>query len=160
MTTFEVGKNGTPGSPQSALKMHRLDAHQRQPTAPREQASRARACREVNVLFESAPQPNLLFGNEFGERHEIAVENILGFGTQHISQPAGHARTEIQAERPQDDGHAAGHVFTTVLADTLHYSKRTTVSDSETLPTAAGNEELAGRRAIEHRVAGKHVAAP
>ncbi len=140
--------------------MHRLDAHQRQPTAPREQASRARACREVNVLLESAPQPDLFLGNEFGERHEIAVENILGFGTQDVSQPASHARTEIQAEGPEDDGHAAGHVFTTVLADTFHHGKRAAVSDRETFPAAAGNKELAGRRAIEHGVSGKNVAAP
>src|SRR6266852_6092998 len=116
--------------------------------------------REVNVFLESAPQPVLFLGIEVSERHEITVQDILSLGKQHVSQPAGHAGTEIQAERPEDDGHAAGHVFTTVLADTFHYGKRTAVSDRETFPAAAGNKELAGRRAIEHGVSGKNVAAP
>src|SRR5467141_339953 len=109
--------------------MNRLHAHQRQSRPAGEQASRTRACREVNVFLESAPQPALFVGSEFGEGHEIAVKHILGFGTQHISQPAGHARTEIQAEGPEDDGHASGHVLTSMLADTFHYGKRAAVSE-------------------------------
>src|SRR5260370_26034986 len=114
----------------------------------------------MNVFLEGAPPPVLFIGIDFGERHEIAVKHILGFGTQHISEAAGHARTEIQAERPENDGHAAGHVLASMLADPFHYGKRTAVADSETLPAAAGNKELAGRSAVEHGVAGKNVTAP
>src|ERR1700674_571944 len=140
--------------------MYRLYAHQGQSAASREQASRARACREVNVFLQGAPQPDLFIGIVLGERYEIALKHILGFGTQHISQPAGHARTKIQAERPEDDGHASGHVFAAVLADTFHYGERTAVSDSETFAASGGDKELAGRGTVEHGVAGKHVTAP
>jgi hypothetical protein len=47
-----------------------------------------------------------------------------------------------------------------MLANTFHYGKRTAVSDSETLPAPAGNKKLARRRAVQHGVAGKNVAAP
>src|SRR5258708_3781924 len=137
--------------------MHWLHAHQRQSSSPREQASRARARREMNVLLQGTAQPVLFLGSNFGERHEIAVEHFLGFGRQHISQPTGHAGTEIQAERPEDHGYAAGHVLATVLADALDYGKRTAIPDSETLAGAAGNKELARRGAVEHRVSGKNA---
>src|SRR5258708_29772995 len=114
----------------------------------------------MNVFLEGAPQPALFIGIDFGERHEIAVKHILGFGTQHISEAAGHARTEIQAERPENDGHAAGHVLASMLADTFHHGKRTAVADSETLPAASGNKDVAGRRAVEHRGPSKNRTAP
>src|SRR5713101_7910236 len=140
--------------------MNRLHAHQRQSPSPREQASRARTRREMNVLVQGAPQPALFIGIDFGEGHEIAVKHVLGFGTQHISEAARHARTEIQAERPENDGHATGHVLASMLADPFHYGKRTAVADSESLSAASGNKELAGRRTVEHGVAGKNVTAP
>src|SRR6266702_790479 len=160
MKTFELGENGAPRGLHGALKMDRLHAHHRHAPPPRQHASRARAGREVNVFLEGAPQPAFFVGIHLDECHEIAVKHILSLGTQHISQAAGHAGTEIQAERPENDGYAAGHVLTTVLADTFHYGKRTAVSDSETLTAAAGNEELARSGTVEHGVAGKHVAAP
>src|SRR6267143_3129494 len=126
----------------------------------RKQASRARAGREVNVFLQGAPQPVLFLGIEFGERHEIAVEHILGFGAQHISQPAGHAGTEIQAEGPENEGHAAGHVLASMLADPFHYGKCAAVSDSETLSAASGNKELARCGTVEHGVAGQDVTTP
>src|SRR5260370_15949700 len=160
MTTFELGENGAPRGLHCALKMDRLHAHQRQGPPPRKQASRARARREVNVFLQGAPQPALFVGIHFDECHEIAVKHILSLGTQHISQAAGHAGTEIQAERPENDGYAAGHVLATVLADTFHYGKRAAVSDSETLTAAAGNEELTRSSTVEHGAAGTHVPAP
>jgi len=87
--------------------------------------------------------------------YEIAVKHIVGFGTQDIRQPAGHAGTEIQAKRSEDDGHAAGHVLATVLADTLDDGKRTAVPDSEAFSGTASNKELARGSAIEHRVAAR-----
>src|SRR5260370_460664 len=135
-------------------------AHLQRTASGRLSGRHARTRREMNVFLQGAPQPVLFTGIDFGECHEIAVKHILGFGTQHISEAAGHARTEIQAERPENDGHAAGHVLASVLADTFHYGKRATVADSETLPAAAGNKKLAGRRALQHGVAGKNVTAP
>src|SRR5260370_3358255 len=160
MTTFELGENGAPRGLHCALKMDRLHAHQRQGPPPRKQASRARARREVNVFLQGGRQPALCVEIYFDECHEIAVKHILSLGTQHISQAAGQAGTEIQAEGPENDGSAAGHVLATVLADTFHYGKRAAVSDSETLTAAAGNEALARSSTGEHGVAGKHVPAP
>src|SRR5258708_21077225 len=140
--------------------MNGLHAHKRQAGPAGEQASRTRARGEVNVFLQSAPQPDLFVGIEFGEGHEIAVKHILGLGTQHISKPAGHARTEIQAEGSEDDGYAAGHVLTSMLANTFHYGKRTAVSDTQTLPPPAGNKKLARHPAGQHGLAGKNVAAP
>src|SRR5260370_39014860 len=91
------------------------------------------------------------------ERHEIAVKNILGFGTQHISQPARHARTEIQTERPKDNDHTAGHILAAVLANAFNYGERTAVPHGEAFPGPASDEELPRRGAAEHGVAGKNV---
>src|SRR5258708_35451942 len=103
--------------------MHGLHANQRQSPSPREQASGARTRREVNVLLQGAPQPLLFLGIEFGEGHEIAMKHILGFGTQHISKPAGHAETEIKAEEPKNNDHAAGHVLASMLTDAIHHAE-------------------------------------
>src|SRR5438309_1797994 len=160
MTTLELGENGAPGGLHGALKMHRLHAHQRQSLASREQASRARAFREANVFLQSAPQPVFLIRIDFEKGHEIAVKHILGFGPRHISKAAGHAGTEIQAEWPENDGDAAGHILATVLADAFDYSKRAAVADREAFASAAGNEEVARSGAVENGVAGKNVPAP
>src|SRR5437660_12893070 len=150
MTTLELGENGAPGGLHGALKMHRLHAHQRQSLASREQASRARAFREANVFLQSAPQPAFFVRVNFDESHEIAVKHILGFGPRHISKAAGHAGTEIQAEWPENDGDAAGHILATVLADAFDYSKRADVADREAFARAAGNEELARSCSVQN----------
>ena len=157
---FELGKNGTPGGLDGALKMDGLHAHQLQSSPSREQASRARTCREVNVLLQGEAQPGFLIRIDFDESHEIAVKHIVGLSAQDIRQPAGHAGAEIQAERPEDDGYAGGHVLATVLADALDYGKRTAVPDSEALSGTASNKKLARGSAIENGVAGKNVTAP
>src|SRR5437899_10934125 len=88
------------------------------------------------------------------------MEHVLGFSAQNISKPTGHAGAEIQAERPEDDDDATGHVLATVLADAFDDGERTAIADGETFSGAAGDEELAGRGAIEHGVSGKNVTAP
>src|SRR5437879_12374211 len=88
------------------------------------------------------------------------MKHILGLGPQHISQTASHARTEIQAEWPKNDGHAAGHVLTAMLTDTFHHRERTAVSDGKTFAAPASDKELARRRAVEHGVSRKHGPAP
>ena len=128
MTMIELGKNGAPSGFHRALKMDRLHSHQRQRPSTREQAGRARARGEVNVFFQRAAQAALLLGVNFGEGHEIAVNHIFGFGAQDVSQPAGHPGTEIEAERPEDYGDAAGHVLAAVLADTFDDSKSAAIA--------------------------------
>jgi len=140
--------------------MNRLHANQRQCSAPREPASSARTGSKVNVFLKGAAQPIFFIGIEFGKGYEIAIEHVIGFSAQDISKSAGHARAEIQAERPEDDSDAASHVFAAVLADAFDNGKRTTVADSETLSSASGNKELPGSGAIEHGVSGKNVTAP
>ncbi len=93
----------------------------------------------MNVLLKGAAQPDLFLRIQFSKGDEIPVKHIIGFSAQNISKTAGHAGTKVQAERPEDDGHAAGHVFATVLADTFDNGKRTAVADSETLPGTAGD---------------------
>src|SRR5438309_10314316 len=160
MTTLELGENGAPGGLHGALKMYRLHAHQRQNLASREQASRARAFREANVFLQSAPQPVFLIRIDFEKGHEIAVKHILGFGSRHIGEAAGHAGTEIQAEWPENDGDAAGHILATVLTDAFDDGKSAAVPDSEAFPRASGNEKLARGGTVEHSVASQNVPAP
>src|SRR5260370_7376542 len=95
-----------------------------------------------------------------GGGREFGWGATSGCGRQPRGRPAGHARAEIQAERAENEGHAAGHVLATVLADTFHYGKRAAVSDSETLSAAACNKELARCGTVEHGVAGKDITTP
>src|SRR5260370_17729529 len=137
MTPFALSKNGAPRGLKRALKMHRLHTEQRQHFAAREQTRGTRTRREVNVLLQRAPQPILFVRINLRERHEIAVKNILGFGTQHISQPARHARTEIQTERPKDNDHTAGHILPAVLATAFNYAHPPPLPPAETFPLPA-----------------------
>jgi len=137
MTSFELSKNGAPRGLERALKMHGLHTEQRQRSAAREQTRGTRTRREVNVLLQRAPQPILFVRIDLREHHEIAVKHIVGFGTQHIGQPAGHARTEIQTERPKDNDHTAGHILAAVLANAFNHGERTAVSHCEAFPGPA-----------------------
>jgi len=112
---------------------------------------------EVNVFLQGAPQPVLFISVEFSECHEIAVKHIPGFGTQHISQPAGHARTEIEPSGPRMMATPPVMYSQPCWPTTFHYGKRTAISDGETLSGAAGNKELARSGAVKHGVAGKNV---
>src|SRR5438034_1553139 len=138
ISPLELGEHGAPGGLHCPLKMHGLNTHQRQSAAPREQPRCARTCRQVDVFFQSAPQPAFFVGVNFDEGHEIAVKHILGFGAQYVRESAGHAGAKIQAEWPEDDGDAAGHVFAAVLSDAFDDGKRAAVPDSKAFPGAAG----------------------
>src|SRR5260370_19710232 len=112
------------------------------------------------MFLKRPPQPFFFNGIDLRKSHEIAVEHVLGFRAQYISQSAGHPGTKIQAERPKDNGHAAGHLLASVLAHTFHDGESAAVANGKAFARPAGDEELAGRSAIEDRVAGKNVAAP
>src|SRR5712672_2358562 len=139
--------------------MDGLNAEQRQSAAAREQSSGARAGGKVNVFFESAAQPIFFIDIEFGKSDEIAMEDVLGFGAHNVSQPTGHAGTEIEAERTEDDGDATGHIFAAVLADAFDDGEGAAVADGEAFAGTASDKELARSGAIEHCVAGEDVAA-
>src|SRR5712692_1192273 len=140
--------------------MNGLHADQRRSFAPREQASSARTGSKVNVFLKGAAQPVFFVEIEFREGYEIAVKHIISLGAQNVSQAAGHTRSEIQTERPEDDHDATGHILAAVLADALDYGESSAVADGEALPTAAGDKELARGSAVEHGVSGKNVTAP
>src|SRR6266699_813552 len=158
MTPFELSENGAPRGLKRALKMHRLHTEQRQRSAAREQTRGTRTRREMNVLLQRAPQPILFVRINLRERHEIAVKHIFSFATQHIGQPARHAGTEIQAERPKDKDHTAGHILAAVLANAFNHGERTAVPHCEAFPGPASNEELPGRGAVKDSVASENVA--
>src|SRR5206468_12554640 len=92
--------------------------------------------------------------------HEIAAEHFVYFRAQHIGKAAGHSGAEVQPHRAENKGQAAGHVFTAVLAHAFDYGESAAVANGKTLSGAARDVELAGCRAIEHGVSGKHIAAP
>src|SRR5258708_5834934 len=140
--------------------VHGLHADQRGGPAPGETGSGTRTGRKADVLIKGAAQPVFFVEIEFREGHEIAVKHIISLGAQNVSQAAGHTRSEIQTERPEDDDDATGHILAAVLADTLDYGESSAVADSETLPTAAGDKELARGSTVEHGVSGKNVTAP
>jgi hypothetical protein len=159
VTTLELGKNGSPSGRHRSLKMNGLNADQRQGSAAGKNASGARAGRVVNVFLESAAEPSLFVGIDFSKRHKVTVKNILGFGAQNIGEAAGHAGAEIETERAEDDGDAAGHVLATVLANAFDHGESAAVANGKALPSASGDEKLAGGRAVKDSVAGENVAA-
>src|SRR5579885_3465093 len=139
--------------------MQRLNANERQAIAAGQQALGARACGETDVLFEDAADPAFLFPFQIVEAHEVAVEQVAGFRAHEVREASGHAGAEIQAERPEDQSNATGHIFAAMLANAFDDSESAAVADGETFTGAAGDIELTGSGAIEHGVADKNVAA-
>ncbi len=56
---------------------------------------------------------------------------------------AGHAGTEILADRAEDHGSAAGHVFAAIGAAALNHDVRAGIAHGEALAGLAGGEEPA-----------------
>src|SRR6266404_8382672 len=112
----------------------------------------------MRVFLKGAAQPGLLIGVRLGDLDEIAVQDVLGFGAQYVSEAAGHARAKIEAERSENHGDSAGHVFASVLADAFDDRKRATIANGEAFPGAAGDKELAGGSAIENGITGEDIA--
>ncbi len=115
--------------------------------------------REPAKWCDDAGSGIFFVGIEFGEGDEITMQDIFGFGAQDVSEATGHAGTEIQAERTEDEGDAAGHVLATVLADAFDNGESAAVADGEAFARASGDEKLAGSGAVENSVAGENVAA-
>src|SRR6266404_526982 len=113
----------------------------------------------MRVLLKGAAQPGLLIGVRLGELDEIAVQDVVGFGAQNVSEAAGHARAKIEAEGSKNQGDSAGHVFASVLANAFDDRERAAIAHGETFPGAAGDKELAGRGSVENGITGKDIAA-
>ncbi len=160
MTPLKLGQNAFPRCIHGTLKVHGLHAHQRKNAAAPEQSRRARAPRMMNMLFERLPQPLLLLRFDLLKSDKLGVQHIPRFGAHHVSQAAGHSRTEVQSERPKDDCHASGHVFTSMLAHAFHHRKRAAVADRKSFARPASDEQLARCRTIKYRVSRKNIASP
>uniref|UniRef100_A0A0N5A2D4 Integral membrane protein n=1 Tax=Parastrongyloides trichosuri TaxID=131310 RepID=A0A0N5A2D4_PARTI len=72
---------------------------------------------------------------------------------QHVGHAAGHAGPEVEADRPQHHGDAAGHVFQAVGAAALDHGDGAGVAHPEALAGQAGGEQLAARGTVQHGVA-------
>jgi len=74
--------------------MDRLHAQKRESAAAREQTRGARARGKMRVFLKGAAQPGLLIGVRLGELDEIAVQDVVGFGAQNVSEAAGHCPSQ------------------------------------------------------------------
>src|SRR5277367_822112 len=147
-----------PGIFDGALKVYGLHAHQRQTGAPRQDASRTRTARELQMLFEHAAKPGVFFATDIDEIYEVAMHHFVRARTQYISQAASHSGAKVHAHRAEDQRDAAGHVFAAVLAETFNDSQRATVAHREALAGASGNIKLAGSGTVEHGISRQHIA--
>src|SRR5260370_16626655 len=112
------------------------------------------------MRLQTPAQPGLFVALKIRERDERAVENVVSFGAQDVGETSGHAGAEIEAERTEDQDHAARHIFATVLADSLDNGKRATIANSEAFAGAARDKELAGCGAVKHGVSRENIPPP
>ena len=154
----ELRQNGIPSALHRALQVDRLHAKHGQQAAAREQTRGTRAASAVEVFLLNLAEPQVFSAGNLLDAHKIAMQNVLGFGAENVSEPAGHAGTEIQAQRAENQDHAAGHVFAPVLADAFDDRQSPTVSDGEAFTRAARDEQLAGSRAIQDGIARQDIA--
>ena len=114
----------------------------------------------LGVLLKQPAQPvNVLPLGERGHDEAGFIEagvEIVVF-VQHIDHAAGHARREVFARGAEDDGDAAGHVLTAVVAHALDDGGRAGVAHAEALARDAGDECAAGGGAIERDIADNDV---
>src|SRR5258708_26378844 len=127
----EPGQHRRPGRFHRALKMNRLHANKRQRAVARQQAGGTRTGRELAMLLQNPAQPGLFVALKIRERDELTVENLVSFGAQDVGETSGHAGAEIDAERTEDQDHAARHLFATVLAHSLDTANRASLATSE-----------------------------
>ena len=95
-----------------------------------------------------------------GALDEIAMQHVLGFRAQYVSEPAGHARTKIEPQRSKNQGDSAGHVFASVLADAFDDRERAAIAHGKAFTGTARDKKLAGGGPVENGITGKDIAAP
>src|SRR6201999_1804152 len=117
------------------------------------------AARRLDMLFDEPAQmlnvrAHAFRGNavDVDEIVVVAVDEIP-LHVQHITKTAGKSCAEVHTGRPKNAYHAAGHVFTTMVAGSFHNCECTGIADGESLAGAAGREQLSAGRAIQTGVA-------
>ena len=111
------------------------------------------------MFAQRAPQPGVFIAGDFFDAHKFAVQHVFGFGAEDVRQAAGHAGTEIQSQRTEDQHHPASHVFAAVLPDPLNNGEGAAVANGKTFAGTASDEKLPGSRAVQNGVSGEHIAA-
>src|SRR5215472_10848624 len=76
---------------------------------------------------------------------------------EYVGQATGHAGTEVDPGGSQDQGDASGHVFAAMIAHALGYRQGAAVADGKAFPGDAGDEQLAGGRAVQCSVSHQDV---
>ena len=87
--------------------------------------------------------------------HRIGIDAVLERVVDVVDErhAARHAGREVVADGSQQHRRAAGHIFAAVGAAALHDGDGPRVAHREAFARLPGGEQLAGGRAIEHRVA-------
>src|SRR5271154_588148 len=156
---FETIQGSLPSGFERTLKMNGLNADEREHAFARQQPRGARTGRELNVFFQNAAQIRFFLGVDFGQRDKFAMENLVGLGTDDISETAGHARTEIEAQRTEDQYDASGHILAAMLANAFDDGESAAVAHGKAFAGAAGDIKLAGSRAVENGISCENIAA-
>src|SRR5215203_3675852 len=74
---------------------------------------------------------------------DVAVQRERSVRIQYIRDPAAHAGGKVSSRAAEDDDPAAGHVLTTVIADTFDDRVRAAVADGEAFAGNTADEYLA-----------------
>src|SRR5215475_144871 len=88
----------------------------------------------MDMLFERLTQPLFFLRFDFRKSYKLAVQHSLGFSPQNVRQAARHSGAKIQSDGPKNDGHAAGHILASVLANAFDDSQRAAVANGKTFP--------------------------
>src|SRR6202044_2259076 len=102
---------------------------------------------EPKMLLQQRTQPAFfLFAGavaNFCATHKFVIAIVAGERvTKNVSEPAGHARTQIHPGRTQNYGDACRHVLATMLPCAFDVGERATIAHSKTFAHAPGDEKF------------------
>src|ERR1043165_691884 len=118
-TGFEAREDGLPSGLHGALKMDGLNAKHGKRAAAGKETRCARASGAIEVLPQCLAEPAIFGSRNFLDTDKITIEDVFPFSAKNVGEAAGHPGAEVETERPENQNDAAGHIFATVLADTL-----------------------------------------
>ena len=98
-----------------------------------------------NIIFRG----DFIGGNHFFVGFRVKIVVLI----QHIGDAAAHARRKVFAHGADNHHTASCHIFTAVVAHTLHHRCGAGVPDTEPLTGRAIDEGLAGSSSVECHVA-------
>ena len=101
-------------------------------------------------------QPGQVLGFEALQFDHLGVHH-RGVQSEHEGDAARHPGGHVAAGLAEHHDTAAGHVLAGVVADALGDGERAGVAGAEPLADPAAQEDLAGRGAVQQRVARDHV---